>query len=228
MVESDLLQLTFTNQRCFRLIPSRFPPISLFEDVASPEEFEALYTVQALTNPRIQEEIGRLDLLTADDRIYGIPGCGFVMAAFTHINPNGSRFSNGDYGIYYASESLETAIAETVYHRQRFLNYTQEPAQEIDMRSLIAEFNAELYDLLAFDKNHPVYSSDNYSPAQQLGAHVKQNQEDGLVYHSVRGQGKNFALFKAKSIQHCTQSAHYSYVWDGEKISTIYKKQIAK
>lgn len=228
MRHADLSQRAFSKQRCFRLIPSRFPPIALFEDVASQDEFEALYAVQALTNPRIQDEIGNLALLPVDDRVYGIPGCSFVMAAFTHINPDGSRFSSGDYGIYYASEQVETAIAETIYHRERFLSYTQEPPQEIAMRTLVAEFNAALCDLLTVDKTHPVYSLNNYNAGQELGAQIKQNQDDGLVYHSVRAEGKNFALFKAKLIQQCTQGAHYGYVWDGERISTVYQKEIVK
>lgn len=223
---TDFSQLAFQKQRCYRLIPSQFPPIPLFEDVADSSQFDALYAVQALTNPRIQDEIGNLNLLAPEERSYGIPGCSFVMAAFTHINPNGSRFSSGDYGIYYASESLDTAIAETVYHRQRFLNYTKEPAQEIDMRSLVADFNAQLINLLLLNNEHAFYSLDNYSASQQLGASVKQHHEDGLVYHSVRAPGKNFALFKANLIKRCNQGAHYAYVWDGTKISTIYKKQV--
>ncbi|ARG97287.1 RES family NAD+ phosphorylase [Legionella micdadei] len=228
---SDKLnKLFFTNQRCYRLIPSKFPPIHLFEDVADEEDFAALYAVQALTNPRIQDEIGDISLVPEGERLYAAPGSGYVMAAFTHINPDGSRFSNGDYGVYYASESLDTAIAETVYHRERFLSYTQEPAQEIDMRTLIAEFSADLYDLLSLNKSeHPLYSLNDYSISQALGAEIKKRSEDGLVYHSVRAVGpdnKNFALFKPKTIHHCIQGTHYSYVWTGEKISAVYKKTL--
>ena len=31
------------------------------------------------------------------------------MAAFTHLNPEGSRFSDGSYGVYYAAHTLATA-----------------------------------------------------------------------------------------------------------------------
>lgn len=222
-----LRKISFTMQRCYRLIPSQFPPIHLFEDVANNDEFEALFAVQMLTNPRIQEEIGLLDQVPEDQRLFDVPGCGYVMAAFTHINPDGSRFSNGDYGVYYAADSLSTAIAETIYHKEQFLSYTNEPAQELDMRSLIADFSAELFDLTRLNKlQDPVYSSADYKLSQSLGAQIKEQQDDGLVYHSVRADGTNFALFKPNKIHKCQQGAHFSYVWDGRKIATVYQKVI--
>lgn len=227
MTLTELTKTTFTAHRCYRLIPSKFPPISLFEDVADEAEFEALYKIQSLTNPRIQDEVGNLARLPVQERVYGTAGSGFIMAAFTHINPDGSRFSNGDYGIYYASEHVETAIAETVYHRQRFLNYTREPAQDIDMRSLVAEFSATLYDLLPFDPaSHAIYHRTDYQASQHLGALVKAQGEDGLVYHSVRGQGHNVALFRPKTLISCQQGGHYTYCWDGESIQAVYKKTL--
>ena len=71
-----------------------------------------------------------------------------VMAAFTHLNPEGSRFSDGSYGVYYAAHSLETAIAEVSHHRGVFLRRTHEPAIDVDMRLITASVEAELHDLL--------------------------------------------------------------------------------
>lgn len=226
MISMDSLnRIYFDKQRCYRLIPSQFPPIHLFEDVANADEFEALYTVQMITNPRIQDEIGQIDLVPKDQRVYAVPGCGYIMAAFTHINPDGSRFSNGDYGVYYASESISTAIAETIHHKEQFLSYTNEPAQELDMRSLIADFSAELFDLTFLNKqSDPLYAKNDYRISQGLGAQIKQNQKDGLIYHSVRTQGVNFALFKPNIINQCRQGAHFSYVWNGRTIESVYQK----
>lgn len=212
-------------QRCYRLIPSQYPPIHLFEDVAGADEFNALYAVQMLTNPRIQDEIGAINLVPEKERLFGAPGCGYVMAAFTHTNPDGSRFSNGDYGVYYAADTLPTAIAETIYHKELFLSYTNEPPQKLDMRSLVADFSAELFDLTGFNKHKDtLYLSSDYSFGQALGAQIKENHRDGVLYHSIRAEGLNFALFKPNLIHKCQQGAHFSYVWDGKKISTVYKK----
>jgi len=222
---TNLNKIPFKKQRCYRLIPSQFPPIHLFEDVASPEEFDALFAIQMLTNPRIQDEIGFINLVPTDQRLYAVPGCGYIMAAFTHINPDGSRFSNGDYGVYYAANSITTAIAETRYHKERFLSYTNEPPQEFDMRSLIADFSAQLFDLTALDKaNSSVYAIEDYHQSQQLGAQIKEQQEDGFYYHSVRAEGYNYALFKPNTLHQCVQGAHFGYIWDGQQIAHIYKK----
>lgn len=223
----SLLKKSFSQQRCYRLIPSQFPPIHLFEDVASPEEFEALFAIQSLTNPRIQEEVGILDRIPLEQRLYGVPGCGYVMAAFTHINPDGSRFSNGDYGVYYAADSIETAIAETIYHKERFMSHTNEPSQELPMRSLVANFSASLFDLTSITKSDPVYDLGDYTLSQNFGAQIKEQQQDGIFYQSVRAEGgNNFALFKPNIIHQCHQAAHYSYVWNGERITDIYQKVV--
>ena len=52
------------------------------------------------------------------------------MAAFTHLNPDGSRFSDGRYGVFYAARSLDTAVAETMHHRANFMAATSRGAAD--------------------------------------------------------------------------------------------------
>ncbi|MBP9722140.1 MAG: RES family NAD+ phosphorylase [Gammaproteobacteria bacterium] len=225
-----ITQTNFNNQKCYRLIPSKFPPIYLFEDVADHDEFEALYNIQKITNPRLQEELGDISLISQQDRVYGIMGASYIMAAFTHINPIGSRFSDGTFGIYYASENLKTAIQETSYHRQLFLWATNEPAQEIDMRCLGAYFSANLLNICDNNLlNTELYSKNSYKFSQEFGIKTKIAQANGIYYHSVRSQpqqGKNFALLKPKIFKKCIQESHYGYIWDGTKITDIYEKKL--
>ena len=44
----------------FRIIPSRFPSVNIFDRIANPEDFDALYALEAMTNPRIRDEVGEL------------------------------------------------------------------------------------------------------------------------------------------------------------------------
>jgi len=76
---------------CWRIIPSRFPPIDLFERVADPADLEAIYELESLTNDRLREEVGELQLVPSQDHISG-RGTSYIMAAFTHLNLAGSRF----------------------------------------------------------------------------------------------------------------------------------------
>jgi len=108
---------------CFRIVPSRFPPINLFEAVADPADLDAVYQIEAMTNDRLREEVGDISLVPPEDRVSG-PGSSPIMAAFTHLNPEGDRFTNGTYGVFYAGRTIDTAIAETRYHRIRFLQAT--------------------------------------------------------------------------------------------------------
>ena len=48
---SQLPDLNSEQSQAYRLVNSKFPPIALFDDVANPEEFEALYQTQALDCP---------------------------------------------------------------------------------------------------------------------------------------------------------------------------------
>ena len=90
---------------CYRIIPSRFPPISLFEAVADPADLEAVYAIEAMTNDRLRDEAGELSLVPPEDRVSG-PGTSAIMAAFTHLNPVGDRFTDGSYGVFYAGRTL--------------------------------------------------------------------------------------------------------------------------
>ena len=40
--------------RWHRLINSKYPTIDIFDDIASPEAFDAIYAMQAKVNPRLR------------------------------------------------------------------------------------------------------------------------------------------------------------------------------
>ena len=210
---------------CWRIIPSRFPPNDLFERVADPEDLDAIFELEGLTNDRLREEVGEIHLIPAADRITG-HGAGYIMAAFTHRNPTGSRFSNGTYGVYYAAYTLDTAIAETRYHREQFMRATSEPPMELDMRVLVADLDQTLHDLRGRQGAYAdVYDSDDYSASQSLGHRIRAQNSWGIAYDSVRDQGGEcVAIFRPPALSNCRQERHLCYVWDGKRIRSIYRK----
>ncbi|PTE14213.1 RES family NAD+ phosphorylase [Phaeovulum veldkampii] len=213
-------------QPCFRIVPSRFPPISLFEAVADPADLDAVYEIEAMTNDRLREEVGDIALVQPEDRVSG-PGSSPIMAAFTHLNPEGDRFTNGTYGVFYAGKSIETAVAETKYHRIKFLQATNEPAQELDMRVYAVDLNAALRDIRGMRSSQPAYyHPTSYGMSQDLALRLRERGADGIVYMSVRDEGGECAaVFRPRLLSNCRQERHLCYVWNGQTISTIYEKK---
>jgi len=211
---------------CFRIIPSRFPPIDLFENIVDPKDIEAIYQIEAMTNERLREEVGDISLIAPEDRVSG-PGSTPIMAAFTHLNPEGDRFTDGNYGAFYASLTIETAIAETRYHRIRFLLATDEPAQELDMRIYAVDLAGELHDIRHMRESHPAYyHPGNYGMSQVLAAELREDGSNGILYLSVRDEGGEcVAVFRPRLLSNCRQERHLCYVWDGKQIAKIYEKK---
>lgn len=220
MVKLDTLPvLAGEQQQAYRLINSRFPPIDLFDDVADAAEFEALYQLQALTNPRLQNEVGRLALIPVSQIPFGIPGCSYAVGPFTHVNPAGSRFSDGTFGVLYLADVMETALAEVRHHQNHYwskvagLNY-----ERFLFRGLCCTFSdAENRDITGLPLSGPIYDPDDYSHARQLGSAAKRAGCSGLHYNSVRSPGNHcWALMTPRHVTSIVQAAHYEMIWNGQ------------
>ena len=201
-----------------RLIPSRFPPVGLFDRVADPKDLDAVYASEALTDDRVRDEVGSLHLVPAAERIAG-PGTTPIMAAFTHLNPQGSRFSDGSYGVYYCAQTLETALAEVRFHQQRFLRWTREGPMRLDMRLYLTDLDAKLVDAR---KLPDVHRPDDYAPSQRFARPLRAQGKDGVLYRSVRHEGGLCAaVFRPKVLGPCRQGMHYALHYDGSNIVAI-------
>lgn len=205
-----------------RIIPSVFPPIDLFERVADPDYLEAVHAIESAFNPRLRDEVGDLLLVPRNERVVG-PGAGYIMAAFTHVSPDGSRFSNGTYGVFYSAQREPAAIAETRYHRERFMRATQQPRLELDMRVLSVTVKAPLHDLRGMRAIMPdVYRLDDYTESQLLGGALRAGGSNGVVYDSVRHEGgKCVGVFRPRMLSHCRERKHLRYIWDGARITDV-------
>lgn len=213
----------------WRLVPSVFPPMSLFDRVADAADLEAVIAIESMTNARVRDEVGELALVPEHERQTG-PGTTPIMASFTHINPEGSRFSDGTFGVYYAAKHIDTAIAETQFHREQFLARTNEPAMEIDMRSYASDIDCDLHDIRAQQTQCPEwYDRHAYAHSQALATQLKTVQSNGIVYDSVRHDGGEcVAIFKANVPKPVVQGSHYCFCWDGTAITHTYVKKLTQ
>jgi RES domain-containing protein len=205
--------------QAWRIVPSRFPPVGVYDRIADPADIDALFAIEALTNPRLREEADVLKLVPKGRRISG-PGSTPVMAAFTHLNPEGSRFSDGSWGVFYAAHSVATAVEETVYHRERFLAATAQPAADIQMRCYRTSVDSKLYDLRGGWA--AAQAPDSYAASVALARELRAAGANGVVYDSARDKGGEcLAAFYPDVVAPCVQAQHLVYRWDGTRIAQV-------
>ncbi|KPH01887.1 hypothetical protein AEQ67_03575 [Pseudomonas sp. RIT-PI-q] len=222
---SQLAALAGEPLQAYRLVNSKFPPIALFDDVADADEFEDLYQIQALTNPRLKNEVGHLELIPRNEIPFGIPGCSYAIAPFTHVNPAGSRFSDGRYGVLYLADSMETALAEVQHHQNLYWsNVRQLNYERFVFRGLTCTFTETgMKDATSIPMNDPVYDPDDYTHSRRLGKAIRGAGSAGLRYHSVRKQGGYcWALMTPRPVSSIIQAAHYEMIWNGQ-ITSVNK-----
>lgn len=210
----------------YRLIPSRYPTVGLYDAIADPADLEVVFAIEALTNERVRDELGELQLVAPDERVSGA-GSTPVMAAFTHLNPDGSRFSDGSYGVYYAAQSLETAIAEVGHHRAVFLARTAEPAIDVDLRVIAANVDSDLHDLRELGPGGAaIFDPDHYAASQALGRRLRAAGSWGVQFPSVRhAGGLCIGVFRPRALGKARVGAHIALHWDGQRITHWYEKR---
>ena len=225
--EVRLVALAWTP--CHRLIASRFPTVGLYGDIARPEDLDVVFAIEALTNPRVRQELGALSLVPPADRASG-PGATLIMAAFTQLNPEGSRFSDGTFGVYYAADTLDTAIAEVSHHRATFLARTAEPEIDVDLRWIQADLRSQkVHDIRATSVQTSdladIYDPDQYGASQLLGRALRERGSVALAYDSVRhAGGQCVAVFVPRALTRAKPAGYLSLHWDGHRISHWFEK----
>lgn len=211
--------------RATRIIACRYPPIDLFERVSSdPAVWDGLIAAEQAVNPRVRDEVGEIHLVAAEERLSG-PGASWVMAAFTHLNPKGSRFSDGSYGVYYAGRELRTAVRETAYHFGRFAADSNDRPRYESMRVLVGRIDNRFADIdsLAAAERAPLLAPDSYADSQPFGARLRAAGANGVVYASVRDpRGQCVGAFRPRAVGIPVQSKHLKYHWDGTRVARYF------
>ncbi|MGN6270248.1 MAG: RES family NAD+ phosphorylase [Sphingomonas sp.] len=204
-----------------RIIRSVHPPIDLFEDIADPADWPLLISAEQKTNPRLMETLGNIDLVPPGRRVGG-PGATYLMAPFTHISRDRpSRFTNGSYGVLYAGNIFETALAETVHHHARFMARTAEPeGWTSQFREIVLDIDLVAHDLRngagAFDE---ALDPDSHAGGQVLGAALRAVGSDGVAYPSCRHRdGDCVGLFYPDLASNVIQARHLDYHWNGARV----------
>lgn len=193
----------------YRLIPSRFPPIGLFDTVATAADLLPVMELAGWTNDRlVAERIGRLP---RDEWVYGRPNASVVMAAFLHAAPTGMRFNSADLGAWYAAAALATAGIEVGHHLRREAVATGVAEIRRQYRCYSARLEGEYLDIRGQQASRPeVYTSGSYAASQRLGEAVRAAGGAGILYDSLRhAGGVNVVAHRPRNILSVAQADHF-------------------
>ena len=211
VANAPILQVT---EKTYLLIPSRFPPIRLYERIAG-DFHDAVTDIEALTNPRLREKEQIIKTSGVDDSSPSLQN--WNHAPFAYFNPEGSWFFDPQTPCLELSADIQTALAVSVAKRSRFLSQTEEGRLNLDMRVISRRISGRFLDARELG-----YSMDQ-DTRWALGQDIVERGVDGVVFHSPeRPAGNRYAVLNAQSPERAIQGDHYRYVWDGTRINELY------
>lgn len=217
--------LTQAPRPAHRLIPSQFPPIGLFDTVATAADLDKVMELAGWTNDRLVA--GRIARLPQSEWVYGRANSSIVMASFLHVAPGGVRFNGPELGAWYASADLRTAVAEVGHHLRReaasrslselrrvYRGYSSRLEGEfIDIRRARAPAGQDLL----LDR---LYDRRDYAHGQSFGEAVRDDalhgaergvRPAGIVFDSVRYRGGvNAVAYRPSLVLDVVQADHFA------------------
>lgn len=206
-----------------RLVPSRYPSVGILDEVASPEDLDEIIDLEGWTNDRLTMELGVIRTIPPAEWVVGRPFASVIMAAFCHPRIGGSRFTGEDRGAWYAAFTLETALAETIYHRTQELREVGAFDTYVQMRQYLAAFDAPFHDVRGNDPAFaPLHDPVSYAVSQDFGRRLFEAGSNGVLYRSVRHPGGEcLACFRPPLVLDVRQGAHFEYRWEGRPEPTV-------
>jgi hypothetical protein len=220
------LSLADVHQEVSRNIVALRKPQNLFDDLTDdPAAWQLAQRIEDVTKPPVYRSPSPLIDRPFENADW------FNAIAWPYTYWQASRFSNGSYGVWYGSDTVETSVYESVYHWysgfladagfehesvvvERKVYSVTCAAALLDFRPLTAQYA----DLL--------HTSD-YAYAQTVGARIHREGHPGLLIQSVRrSEGENVAIFNPVVLSNPKLDCELTYRLDGDQI--LIEKQPGK
>jgi hypothetical protein len=198
----------------YRLIPSRFPPVELYEPICQPSDWDGVKRVEGMTNPRLREMATGLGLLHPDDR--GRVSQNWLVAPFTYPDPEPSPFSDGSYGYSLVAETIAGALLEAVRRREAFLSRTEQGPARVEMRMLKTPLQAEL--LEEYDQ----FQLEDWSETHSRVRALRDSGSYGFWLPKRENLGRLAVVLRPTAFGTAVQAEHYAFIWNGKAIEVIY------
>ncbi len=198
-----------------RLIPSRFPPVELYERLGGGDVQAAAKASEAITNPRLISATRRG---AAADSVPASPMLqNWNHAPFAYKNPEGSHLLGSAFGVLELLEDKRDAIAYALLRRERFLAATSERSTTLDMRLLITPVDGLFDDLTGLDPGLDV------DARRAIGRLLVEGRSSGALTRRPEVPGARFlSVFDGAVLGRTVQGTHYRFVWDGKRIRSVY------
>jgi RES domain-containing protein len=205
-----------------RMIATRYPSVGILDEIAAPDDLDAIFELEGWTNDRISGEVGLLHTIPKDEWVVG-PMATVIMGAFCHPRPDGARFNDGTRGAWYCARSLGTAHAEAIFHRTAELEEIGWFDAAMQMADYRADFRGGFHDLRGRGFSAYLRRAD-YRASQQLGSELREDGSNGIVYPSVRDRdGICLACFRPRQVSNVRLAGVYEYRWSGTRVPAIRK-----
>lgn len=197
------------------LIPSRFPPVPVYERIAGGRD--ALFAqIEEITNPRVRER-ERLThgLAPVDQEQPRFKN--WNHAPFVYPNPEGSRFYKADQNVLELAGDLQTALAISVRKRETFLRRTAEPSTAIEMRQIVRPVRGTYLDARGKE------GLEVRERRLLLGKHALEAGLDGILFSpEERPCATGIVILKPQCLGKPMQADHFKFLWNGERIHVLY------
>src|SRR6476661_3661073 len=181
---------------CWRVVEAQHR-VSTMKLVDTLDEQSVLESLVEATKPLVPADCRHLHYLLATPFRYGAP------------YPSGSRFRRAGMtaGVFYASRTSSTAIAEMTFHRLLFFADSPQTPWPMDAGDLTA-FSVRFRTSAGLDLTAPPFETDrlrwthptDYAPCQALADLARAAGVEGLLYGSARDPaGVNVALLACRA-----------------------------
>lgn len=203
------------SQTFYQLIPSRFPPVEVYERLGDPAVQFTAKALEHRTNPRLIEQAR---IATSDMTSLGEAALqNWNHAPFAYKDPRGTFFLGPALGCLELASTENLALAYSLCRREAFLANTNEAAIGLDMRVLSRKIEGTFDDLTALNVDIP------QADRRKIGNALHAKDSKGVIFCRPGFGTKEFvAVFDQTILPKGVQGAHYRFTWDGEQIKSIY------
>jgi hypothetical protein len=204
------------DQDCCQLIPSRFPPVDVYERLELPELRAAALELEQHTNPRLAA-MKHIETPSKPGDKAAHQFQNWNHAPFVYKNPEGSHFLGPAYGVAEMAVDLTAALLFAVQRREEFFGRTNEGAMGQDMRVLCRRVTGTFTDLTALD---PALAQ---AERWKIGQKLYNDGATGVIHRRPAFAEHRFlSVFDGTALGRALQGAHYRFVWDGKTVKSIY------